>query len=309
MRTRELGRQGLTTSVLGYGAMRIALGTDTSTDDASIAAIRRAVDDGVALFDTAELYGWGRGERLLGRALAPVRDDVTIATKFGFEPPLEPNSRPDHIRDVVDNSLRHLGVDHIDVLYQHIDDPAVPIEEVVGVMTEYVDAGKVKYLGLSNTNAENIRRAHSVHPISVVQTEYSIFSRESEAVLDLLEELGIGLVAYAPLARGFLTGAVQPRDALAADDFRRRSPWWRPGNFEANLDIVRRLADLAQDRGVTLSQLALAWLVARKPYIVPIPGSGDAERVAQNNASADLELSVDDLARIDRIAPHGGIAD
>lgn len=307
MQERTLGQQGLTTSVIGYGAMRIALGEE-SEDGASIAAIRRAFDDGVTHFDTAELYGWGRGERLLGTALASVRDQVTIATKFGFTPSFAPDSRLGHVREVVDNSLRHLGVDHIDVLYQHIDDPTVPVEEVVGVMKEYVDAGKVRFLGLSNTTPDNLRRAHAVHPISVLQAEYSIFSRQSEAVLPLLEELGIGLVAYAPLARGFLGGAVTPRDELDAGDFRRRSPWWAPGNFEANVEIVEDLTDLAESKGATLSQLSLAWLVARRPYIVPIPGSGNAERVTQNNGAARLELTADDLAHIDRIAPTGAHA-
>jgi len=213
------------------------------------------------------------------------------------------------VRDVIDNSLRHLGVDHIDVLYQHIDDPTVPVEEVVGVMKEYLDAGKVRYLGLSNATPDNLRRAHAVHPVSVLQAEYSIFNRGTEAVLPVLEELGIGLVAYAPLARGFLGGTVQPRDAFPADDFRRRSPWWAPGNFEANLEIARQLTELAESRGATLSQLALAWLLARRPYIVPIPGSGSAKRVAENDGAAEVELTADDLARIDRIAPLGGLTD
>ncbi|MFI1358276.1 aldo/keto reductase [Streptomyces sp. NPDC020898] len=308
MQERALGRQGLTTSVIGYGAMRIALGDDESTDSASIAAIRRAYDDGVTHFDTAELYGWGRGEKLLGRALGPVRDQVTIATKFGFEFPLRPNSQLGHVREVVDNSLRNLGVDHIDVLYQHLHDPTVPVEEVVGVMKEYVDAGKVKYLGLSNTTLENVRKAHAVHPISVLQTEYSIFSRQSEAAFPVLEELEIGVVAFSPLARGFLSGTITPREAFDEGDFRRNSPWWSPRNFDANTRIVEQLTRLAESKGATLSQLSLAWLVARKPYIVPIPGSGNAERVAQNNLAAKLELSADDLALIDQIAPNGGHA-
>ncbi|MFF9038297.1 aldo/keto reductase [Streptomyces sp. NPDC014892] len=307
MQERKLGQQGLTTSVIGYGAMRIALG-EQSTDAASIAAIRRAYDDGVTHFDTAELYGWGRGERLLRDALGSDRHEVTIATKFGFTPSFSPDSRPSHVRDVVDNSLRHLGVDHIDVLYQHIDDPSVPVEDVVGVMKQYVDAGKVRFLGLSNTTPENIRKAHAVHPISVLQAEYSIFNRGTETILPLLEELGIGLVAYAPLARGFLGGTVQPLDAFPATDFRRRSPWWAPQNFAANLEIVQNLTDLARSKGATLSQLSLAWLVARKPYIVPIPGSGNALRVAENDGAARFELTAEDLARIDQIAPSGGHA-
>jgi len=307
MDTRALGQQGLDTSVIGYGAMRIALG-DTSEDEASVAAIRRAFDDGVTHFDTAELYGWGRGERLLGGALASVRDEVRIATKFGFAPSFAPNSDPDHIREVVDNSLRNLGVDHIDVLYQHVDDPTVPVEEVVGVMKEYVDAGKVRFLGLSNTRPDNIRRGHAVHPISVFQTEYSIFSRQSEAVFPVLEELGIGLVAYAPPARGFLTGARMARDNFPAGDFRRNHPWWAPRNFEANLRIVDDLTALAGSKGATLSQLSLAWLSARRPYIVPIPGSGNAGRVTENNGAGQLQLTAADLARIEEIAPGGAHA-
>lgn len=278
-----------------------------SDDTESIAAIRRAHELGVTHFDTAELYGWGEGEKLLGQALGPIRDEVTIATKFGFTPDNAADSRPDHIREVVDNSLRHLGTDHIDVLYQHIDDPAVPIEEVVGVMKEYVEAGKVSYLGLSNTTPDNIRRAHAVHPVSVLQTEYSLFARESEEVLPVLEELGIGLVAYSPLARGFLTGAAKPRTEYAADDARQITPWWAPGNFEANQDVVSELTALAESKDATISQLSLAWLLAQRDYIVPIPGSRSTTRVAENTAAADLTLTTDDLARIQAIVPSGGI--
>jgi aryl-alcohol dehydrogenase-like predicted oxidoreductase len=265
----------------------------------SIAAIRRAYEDGVTYFDTAELYGWGKGERLLGAALAPIREKVTIATKFGFTPAFAPNSQLAHVRDVVDGSLRSLGVDSIDVLYQHIHDPAVPIEDVVGVMKEFVDAGKVKYLGLSNTSPENVRRAHAV---------YSIFDRKSEAFFPVLEDLGIGLIAYRPLARGFLTGAVKPLDGYPADDFRRHNPWWAPGNFEANLAIAEELRSFAASKGATLSQLSLAWLLARKPYIVPIPGSRSVERVAENMAAAELSLSADDLDLIEQIVPDGAFA-
>lgn len=305
MQKRTLGQQGLTTSVIGYGAMDTAFGDGTDYDGVSIAAIRRAAEGGVTHFDTAELYGWGKGERLLGAALAPIREEVTIATKFGFTPTFAPNSELSHVRDVVDGSLRSLGVESIDVLYQHIHDPAVPIEDVVGVMKEFVDAGKVKYLGLSNTTPENVRRAHAVHPLSVVQTSYSIFDRTSEAFFPALEDLGIGLIAYRPLARGFLTGAVKPLDGYPADDFRRHNPWWAPGNFEANLAIAEQLQSLAQSKGATLSQLSLAWLLHRKPYIVPIPGSRNVERVAENIAAAELSLTVDDLDLIERIVPTG----
>lgn len=305
MKTRTLGQHGLVTSAIGYGAMDAALGTGADYDSASISAIRRAHDAGVTHFDTAELYGWGAGERVLGEALAPIRDEVTIATKFGFTPGFTPNSRPDHVRDVVDNSLRRLRVDTIDVLYQHIHDPAVPIEDVVGVMKEFVDAGKVKFLGLSNTTAENIRKADAVHPISVVQSSYSIFDRQSEALFAVLEDLGIGLIAYRPLARGFLTGAVKPLDEYPAGDFRQHNPWWAPGNFEANVAIADQLKDLAEKRGMTLSQLSLAWLLARRSDVVPIPGSRDLGRVAENSAASEFVLTPDDLAQIERIAPAG----
>jgi aryl-alcohol dehydrogenase-like predicted oxidoreductase len=307
MQQRTLGRQGLTASALGYGAMGTATGYGPTDDTESIAAIRRAHDLGVAHFDTAEMYGWGAGEKLLGTALAPIRDEVTIATKFGFTPSFGQDSRPEHIREVVDASLRNLRVESIDLLYQHVHDPDVPVEDVVGVMKGFVDAGKVKYLGLSNTSPENVRRAHAVHPISVLQTEYSIFARESEAFFPVLEELGIGLVAYSPLARGFLSGAVKPRDQYAADDFRQRIGWWKPENYDANVEITRQLTELASSKGATLSQLALAWLLARKDYIVPIPGSRNADRVAANVAAADITLTAAELTRIDEIAPDGGI--
>lgn len=307
MQQRALGKQGLTVAAIGYGAMGTATGYGPTDDTESIAAIRRAHELGVTHFDTAEMYGWGVGERLLGAALAPIRHEVTVATKFGFTPRFAPNSQLDHIREVVDNSLRNLDLECIDVLYQHVHDPQVPIEEVVGVMKEYVDAGKVKYLGLSNTGAESIRKAHAVHPISVLQAEYSILARESEGLLPVLEELGIGLVAYSPLARGFLSGAVRPRSAYGADDFRQYIGWWAPENYDANVRIVDGLARFAAEKDVALSQLAIAWLLAQRDYIVPIPGSRNPGRVAENVASAELILTDADLARIAELAPTGGV--
>ncbi|MER8039811.1 aldo/keto reductase [Streptomyces hydrogenans] len=308
MEQRTLGTQGLTASAIGYGAMGTAVGYGPSDDTQSITAIRRAHELGVTHFDTAEMYGWGEGEKLLGNALAPIRNEVTIATKFGFTPAFGSDSRPDHIREVVDNSLRNLNTDVIDVLYQHVPDPNVPIEDVVGVMKEFVDAGKVKYLGLSNTGGDALRRAHAVHPISVVQNECSLFApHDTAGLFPVLEELGIGLVAYSPLARGFLSGAVKSRDHYTADDFRQRLAWWKPENFDANLAIVGKLAELAESKGATLSQLSLACLLAQKDYIVPIPGSRNPDRVAQNTAAADLVLTPDDLAAIAEIAPDGGI--
>lgn len=307
MEERTLGKQGLTVSALGYGAMGTAIGYGPTDDNESIAAIRRAHDRGVTMFDTAEMYGWGEGERLLGRALAPVREHAVIATKFGFTRSFGFDSRPEHIREVVDASLRNLGIDTIDVLYQHRPDPHVPIEDVVGTMAEFVEAGKVKYLGLSEADEVTIRAAHAVHPISVLQTEYSIFSREVEPLFPVLEELGIGFVAYSPLARGFLSGAVRSREHYGANDFRQRLPWWDPENFAANLAIVEELTDLARRKDATLAQLSLAWLLARRDYVVPIPGSRNASRVDQNLAAAELMLDDDDLAAIDRVAGAGGI--
>ncbi len=304
---RSLGREGLVTSCIGYGAMGTAMGYGPSDDQESIAAIRKAFELGVTMFDTAELYGWGVGEQLLGTAVAPFRSDITIATKFGFTKKYGFDSRPEHIREVVENSLRNLQIDVIDVLYQHRPDPEVPIEDVVGTMKELIEEGKVKYLGLSESNEEAIRRGHAVHPISVLQNEYSIFTHETESVLPVLEELGIGFVAYSPLARGFLSGAVTPGDQLDATDFRSRLGWWRTENFDANLAIVHQLTELAESKGVSLSQLALAWLLAKQDYIVPIPGSRNKDRVAQNVAAANVELTDADMARIAQIAPQGGV--
>lgn len=307
MKQRSLGQQGFVSSAIAYGAMGTAFGYGPSDDTASISAIRRAHELGVTHFDTAEMYGWGEGEKLLGAAVAPIRDEITIATKFGFTPEWAADSSPTHIRAVVDTSLRNLRTDHIDVLYQHGPDPKVPIEEVVGAMAELVASGKVSYLGLSNTDPESIRRAHAVHPISVMQSEYSIFSRESEALQPTLEELGIGLVAYSPLARGFLTGGVRPVDQYDASDFRHNVGWWAPENFDTNMGFVARLTELAESKGTTLPALSLAWLLARKPYIAPIPGSRNADRVAENVSAADVVLTADDLATIQEIVPTGAI--
>ncbi|GAA3948666.1 aldo/keto reductase [Gordonia caeni] len=307
MQQRTLGTQGLRVSEIGYGSMGTVVGYGATDDTESVAAIRRAHDFGVTLFDTAEMYGWGDGEKLLGRAVAPFRDEVVIATKFGFTPSFGTDSRPEHIREVVEVSLRHLGVDSIDLLYQHRVDPGVPIEDVVGTMAEFVEAGKVKYLGLSEATPEVIRRAHAVHPISALQTEYSIFAPDAEPLFGLLEELGIGFVAYSPLARGFLTGTAKPAGLYDSSDFRTFMPWWSTENYDANAEIVDRLTELAAAKGVTVAQLALAWTLTQRDYIVPIPGSRNPDRVAQNIAAADLTLTADDLARINAIAPVGAV--
>ena len=310
MDTRTLGTQGLAVSAIGYGSMGTAFAYGPSDDTQSIAAIRHAYELGVTHFDTAELYGWGVGERLLGSALAPIRDKVTIATKFGFLPSdngMAMDSRPEHIREVVDNSLRNLNIDTIDLLYQHMPDPNVPIEDVVGTMKDLVSAGKVKYLGLSNADADTIRRGNAVYPISVVQGQYSIFAPQSESLFPTLEELGIGFVAYSPLARGFLSGAVPSLDQLDKTDFRRQLTWWKPENFAGNVAISQQLSELAKGKGISLSQLALAWILAKRDYIVPIPGSRNPKRVEQNVAAAKVKLTDDDLARIDEIVPNGAI--
>lgn len=307
MQDRKLGQQGLRVSAIGYGAMGTAFGYGPSDDTESIAAIRRAHELGVTHFDTAEMYGWGEGEKLLGHALAPIRDEVTIATKFGLTKTFGTDSRPEHIREVVDNSLRNLDIDTIDLLYQHMPDPNVPIEDVVGVMKEFVDAGKVKYLGLSNADEDTIRRAHAVHPISALQNQYSIFVHDPEPLFPVLEELGIGFISYSPLARGFLSGGVKSRDHYDPNDFRQQLAWWKPENFDANVAIAGGLTKLAESKGTTLSKLSLAWLLAKKDYIVPIPGSRNPDRVAENIAAADLTLTAEDLARIAEIAPEGGI--
>jgi aryl-alcohol dehydrogenase-like predicted oxidoreductase len=229
-----------------------------------------------------------------------------IATKFGFTRSYGFDSRPDHIREVVDNSLRYLGVDTIDVLYQHRVDPTVPIEDVAGTVKEFIDAGKVKYFGLSEAGPETIRKAHAVQPVSVLQTEYSLFERDVEALFPTLDELGIGFVAYSPLGRGFLTGAAQPADAYDESDMRRTDPRWQPGNYEKNLDAVRQLTDLAAGKGATVAQLALAWLLTRGEHVVPIPGTRSVRRVEENFGAADLRLTEADLAAVHEILPDGG---
>ncbi|WP_182358477.1 aldo/keto reductase [Tomitella gaofuii] len=306
MQQRTLGTQGLAVAAVGYGSMGTAVGYGPTDDAESIAAIRHARELGVTMFDTAEMYGWGEGEKLLGRAVAPFRDEVVIATKFGLTPEFGTDSRPEHIRAVVEASLRNLGVDCIDVLYQHRVDPAVPIEDVVGTMAELVRAGTVKYLGLSEAPPEIIRTAHAVHPISVLQTEYSIFAPDAAPLFPLLEELGIGFVAYSPLARGFLTGAAAPAADYGPADFRRQMPWWAADNYDANAAIVARLSEIADAKGITLPELALAWTLAAHDHVVPIPGSRNAGRVASNIAAADVVLTADDLAHIAAIAPAGG---
>ncbi|RYE44049.1 MAG: aldo/keto reductase [Hyphomicrobiales bacterium] len=306
MRKRALGQQGLEVSALGYGAMGISLAYGPGDEQEGIAAIQKAHDLGVTFFDTAELYGWGENEMIVGRAVKGFRDDIVLATKFGFTHDFGQDSRPEHIREVVENSLRYLGVDHIDVLYQHRVDPDVPIEDVAGTVKEFIDAGTVKHFGLSEAGTETIRRAHAVQPVSVLQTEYSLFERDVETLFPTLAELGIGFVPYSPLGRGFLTGTTMPADQYDETDMRRTDARWQPGNYEKNLDATRQLNELAQSKGGTVAQLALAWLLAQGEHIVPIPGTRSPKRVAENVASVDLALTAADLKRIAEILPAGG---
>ena len=309
MQQRTLGQQGLTVSEIGYGAMGLHLAYGPGDEQEGIAAIKRAHELGVTFFDTAELYGWGENEKAVGRAVAGFRDEIVIATKFGFTRDFAFDSRPAHIREVVENSLRYLGVDTIDVLYQHRVDPTVPIEDVAGTVKEFIDAGKVRWFGLSEAGPETIRKAHAVHPVSVLQTEYSLFERDAEQLFGVLNELGIGFVPYSPLGRGFLTGAAKPAGEYDESDMRRTDPRWQPGNYEKNLDAVRRLTELAESRGATVSQLALAWLLTRGEHIVPIPGTRSIKRVEENTGAADVKLTDADLAAIDQILPDGGFGD
>ena len=310
---RTLGTQGLEVGAIGLGTMGMTMAYGAADEQGGAATIRRAHELGVTLFDTAELYGMGTGsnEQLLGRALKDVRDDVVLATKFGFDlsDPTKMgalDSRPSHIREVTENSLRHLGTDHIDVLYQHRVDPDVPIEDVAGTVGELIAEGKVRYFGLSEAGPDIIRRAHAVHPVSVLQTEYSVFERAVEAeVLPVIRELGIGFVPYSPLGRGFLTGAVKPAGEYPADDMRSWDERWQPGNYEKNLAAVRELTALAEGKGIAVTQLALAWLLAQGDDIVPIPGTRSPQRLAENVAAAHVTLTTEDLARIQEILPHG----
>jgi aryl-alcohol dehydrogenase-like predicted oxidoreductase len=306
LRSRRLGRQGLEATEIGFGAMGISVGYGAADPSGGTGAIRQAYDLGVTLFDTAEMYGWGENERIVGAAVAPFRDEVIIATKFGFTPEFGRDSSPEHIREVTENSLRYLGTDHIDLLYQHRTDPKVPIEDVAGAVKELIDAGKVRFFGLSEAGEQTIRRAHAVQPVSALQTEYSLFERDVEILFPALRELGIGLVPYSPLGRGFLTGAVRPPSEYEAGDMRSGDPRWQPGNYERNLQATAELTELAAARDATVSQLALAWLLAQGEDVVPIPGTRSAARVAENVGAAALVLTADDLAEVARILPDGG---
>ncbi len=312
MEQRTLGSQGLTVSAQGLGCMGMSEFYGSADETEALATIHRALDLGVNFLDTADVYGPFTNEQLVGEAIASRRDEVVLATKFGMvRDPENPgargfNGRPDYVIKACEGSLRRLAVDHIDLYYQHRVDPDVPIEETVGAMAELVDAGKVRFLGLSEASAETIRRAHDVHPISALQSEYSLWSRDPEdEVLPALRELGIGLVAYSPLGRGFLTGQITSPDDLAADDFRRHSPRFHGENFQRNLELVDRVSEVARDKDCTPGQLALAWVMAQGADVVPIPGTKRRTYLQQNVEAAEIELSADELHAIDEAAPVG----
>ncbi|MFJ4467150.1 aldo/keto reductase [Streptomyces sp. NPDC089424] len=305
MRTVRLGSQGLTVSAQGFGAMGMSGAYGASDDEKeSIATLNHAADLGITLFDTAESYGPFENERLLGRALGHRRDEILLATKFGLDftddgQPGPLDGRPEHIRRAVDRSLRHLGTDRIDLYYMHRLDPDTPVEETIGGMAEMVKAGKVRHIGLCEVSADTVRRAHAVHPLTAVQSEMSLFSRDllESGIKQTLDELGIGLVAYSPIGRGFLSGAIRSVDDLEPGDSRRGLPRFSPENIAANLELVEHVRAVAERRGATPAQVALAWVAAQQA--VPIPGTRRRTYLAENAAAADLVLTPEDLASLD----------
>jgi aryl-alcohol dehydrogenase-like predicted oxidoreductase len=305
MEKRTLGHAGLEVSAIGLGCMGLSHGYGPATDkQQAIALIRGAVERGVTLFDTAEVYGPFTNEELLGEALAPFRRQVVIATKFGFKigegKQAGLDSRPVHIREVVEGSLKRLKTDVIDLLYQHRVDPDVPIEDVAGTVKQLIGQGKVRHFGLSEAGARTIRRAHAIQPIAALQSEYSLWWRDPEReILPTLQELGIGLVPYSPLGRGFLTGAINGDTQFDADDFRNLLPRFTPEGRKANQSLVETLRQIAQRKGATPAQIALAWLLAQKPWIVPIPGTTKVHRLEENLAAADVQLTREELRDID----------
>lgn len=314
MQKRKLGSGGLEVSTIGLGCMGMSEFYGDAEERESISTIHRAIELGVNFLDTADMYGPFKNEELVGRAVKGRRHEVIIATKFGnvrgedgsF---LGINGRPEYVRRACEASLRRLGVETIDLYYQHRVDPQTPIEETVGEMARLVEEGKVRHLGLSEAAAETIRRAHSVHPVAALQTEYSLWSRDPEdGLLGVCRELGIGFVAYSPLGRGFLTGQIKTFEDLAPDDYRRRSPRFQGENFDRNLELVRRIAEIAGERGCTPAQLALAWVIAQGEDVVPIPGTKRRKYLEENVGALEVQITPEELKRIDEVAPRGAAA-
>ncbi|MBD1922192.1 aldo/keto reductase [Microcoleus sp. FACHB-831] len=311
MKNRKLGSQGLSVSELGLGCMGMSEFYGAGDEAESIATIHRAIELGVNFFDTADMYGIGANEQLVGKTIKDRRDRVVIATKFGIQRGEDKgfrgiNGSPEYLRQACDASLQRLGIEYIDLYYQHRVDPNVPIEETVGAMAELVKQGKVRYLGLSEAAPATIRRAHSVHPITALQTEYSLWSRDpEEEILPTVRELGIGFVPYSPLGRGFLSGTITSPDDLAPDDFRRHSPRFQGENFYKNIEVVERVKEIAAEKGATPGQLALAWLLAQGEEIVPIPGTKRRVYLEENVGAVEITLSKEELQRIDEVAPKG----